>query len=66
MAVRGRARYFSVTEASYNIESSGQWKNILFLKLECQSGVRTRNHRLSKQAALTTAPGMSYSAEIMF
>ena len=27
------------------------------VKLEGQSGVRTRDHRLSKQAALTIAPG---------
>ena len=32
---------------------------VFFLKLEGQSGARTRDLRLSKQAALTTAPGYS-------
>ena len=30
------------------------------LKLECQSGVQTRDLRFSKQAALTTAPAYHY------
>ena len=32
-------------------------KHFVPLKIECQSGVRARDFRLSKQAALTTAPG---------
>ena len=32
-------------------------KDFVYLKLECQSGARARNLRLSKQRALTTAPG---------
>ena len=32
-------------------------KHFVSLKLECQSGVRTHDLRLSKQAASTTAPG---------
>ena len=32
-------------------------KHSVSLKLECQSGERARDLRLSKQAALTTAPG---------
>ena len=32
-------------------------KHVVSLKLECQSGVRPRDLRLSKQAALTTATG---------
>ena len=32
-------------------------KHYVSLKLEGQSGVQTRDPRLSKQAALTTAPG---------
>ena len=58
LAVWGRARYLSVTEAPHNIESvrlSG--KETFSLKLECQSGDWTRDFRLSKQATLTTAPG---------
>ena len=57
LAVWGRERYLSVTEAPRNIESlqmSGK-KHTVSLKLEGQSGVRTRD--LSKQAALATAPG---------
>ena len=45
-------------EASHNIEYLrviGE-ESFCFLKLEGQSGVRTRDFRLSKQAALTTAP----------
>ena len=42
----------------YWIFTSEQGRNSFFsLKLEGQSGVRTRDLRLSKQAALTTAPG---------
>ena len=32
-------------------------KHLAYLKLECQTGVRIRDLLLSKQAALTTAPG---------
>ena len=32
-------------------------KHLVYLKLECQSRVRTRNLRFSKQSASTTAPG---------
>ena len=32
-------------------------KHFVFLKFECQSGVRTRDLRFSKQAASTTTPG---------
>ena len=46
LVVWGRARYLSATEAAHNIES-----------LQDQSGVWTRDLRLSKQADLTTAPG---------
>ena len=52
-------RYYSATKVPHHIESlrlSGE--EIFFsLKLEGQSKVRTRDLRLSKQAALTTAPG---------
>ena len=42
----------------YCIFTSERGKNFFdSLKLEGQSGVRTRNLRLSKQAALSTAPG---------
>ena len=48
-----------VTEAPHNIESTSERRSIFFvsMKLEGQSKVRTRDLRLSKQAALTTAPG---------
>ena len=54
----GRVRYLSITEAPHNIEYLRVSKKETFfsLKLECQSGVRTRDLRLSKQSALTTAP----------
>ena len=47
-----------LTEALHNIESLrvSREKTFRFLKFECQSGVRSRDFRLSKQAALTTAP----------
>ena len=43
----------------HNIESlrMSVVKNCVSLKLESQSGVRPHDLRLSKQAALTTAPG---------
>ena len=44
---------------SHNIESlrvSGE-EHLVSLKLDDQSGVRTRDLRLSKQSPLTTAPG---------
>ena len=50
LAVWGRARYLSATEAPHNSEF------FVSLKLEGQSGVRARDLRLSKQAGLTTAP----------
>ena len=59
VAVCGRARYLSVTNVPYNIESlqvSGE-KHFVSLKLEGQSAVRTRDLRPSKQADFTTAPG---------
>ena len=55
----GGLRPSTVMEAPYNIESlrmSGG-KHFGYLKLEGQSGVQTRDLRLSEQAALTTAPG---------
>ena len=60
MAVWGRARYLSVTEALHNIESlrvSREETFFFFFKLEGHSGAQTRNLQLSNQAALTTAPG---------
>ena len=36
---------------------SQQGRNIVSLKLEGKTGVRTHDLQLSKQAALTTAPG---------
>ena len=59
VAVCGRARYLSVTNVPYNIESlqvSGE-KHFVSLKLEGGSAVLTRDHRPSKQADFTTAPG---------
>ena len=47
----------SVTEAPRNIESETGKNSFASLKLEGQSRARTRDLRLSKQAALTTAPG---------
>ena len=58
LAVWGRARYLSVTEAPHNIESlqmSGEGTFCYALKLKGQNGVRTRDLLLSKPAALTTA-----------
>ena len=54
-----QARYLSVTEVPHNIVSLRVTGRIVFvsLKLEGQSGARARELRLSKQAALTTAPG---------
>ena len=59
LIVWSRARYLSVTEAPHNIESSrvSGKETFCFLKLEGQCGVRARDLRLPKQAALTTAPG---------
>ena len=51
LAVWGRAPYLSITEAPQILklyECTGK---------KCQSGVRTRDLRLFKQTALTTAPG---------
>ena len=59
LAVWDPARYLSVVEASHNTESlcvRGE-ETFVSLKLECHSRVRTRVLRLSKQSALTTAPG---------
>ena len=62
----------SFTEAPHNIEYlrvSGK-KHFVSCKLEGQSGVQTRDLRLSKQATLTTAPGVpflnSYRLSIQF
>ena len=58
LAVWGRTRYLSVMEAFHNqywIFASERGRNIVSLKLKCQSGVWSHNLRLSKQAALTTA-----------
>ena len=49
-AVCGRVRYTSVTKAPHNIKSFERGRNIFFLKPECQSGVRTRDLRFSRQA----------------
>ena len=51
LAVWGRAPYLSITEAP-QILKLYEWT-----RKKCQSGVRTRDLRLSKQTALTTAPG---------
>ena len=59
LAVWDRAGYLSVTEAPLTILNLYEWaekKNVVSLKLEGQSGVRTRDLPLSKHAALT-APG---------
>ena len=61
LAVWGRARYLSVTAAPHNIESlrvSGK-KTFCFLETWRPEWVRTRDLRLSEQAALTTAPRMT-------
>ena len=54
LAVWGRARYLSVTEAPHNIEP--EKKQFVSFK---QTGVGLGNHnlRLSKQAVLTSTPG---------
>ena len=57
LVVWGRACYFSVTKAPHNIESLRVSGEETFCFFEGQSGVRTRDLRLSKQAAFTTAPG---------
>ena len=78
MAVWGRTRCLLITEAPHKIEYIYVWaekKHFASLKVEGQSGIRTRDLRLSKQAALTTAPWPSpwqrskqieYSAARMF
>ena len=55
--IQGGRRYLSVTEAPHNTESLRVREKETFLSLrpKCRSGVRTRDPRLSKQAALTTA-----------
>ena len=55
LTVWGRARYFFHTILSFY--EWAETKHCVSLKLKGQSGVRTRDLRLSKQAALTTAPG---------
>ena len=58
LAAWGRARYLSVTEVPHNVDFlrvSGK-ETFVSLKLEGQSGVRTRDLRFSKQAAKGTAP----------
>ena len=57
LAVWGRARYLSFSEAPHNTESlrvSGG-ETFVSLKPECESGGRNRDLRLSKQADLPTA-----------
>ena len=54
LSVLGQAGYLSVTEAPHNMEHL--LVSVFFFKLEGQSGVRTRDLRHSKQAALTHAP----------
>ena len=54
----GRVRYLS--EAPHNIKSlrvSREGTFFVSLKPKSQNGFRNRDLRLSKQAALTTAPG---------
>ena len=53
LAVRDRVRYLSVTEAPHNIEylRVSREKHFISLKLKLQSGVPTRDLRLSKQTA---------------
>ena len=49
----------------YWIFTSERWgRNLFFLKLECQSGVRARDLRLSKQAAVTTTPGTPHRSVV--
>ena len=59
LAVWGRARYLSVTEVPRNIEwlRVSEVENFVSSEHEGQSGVRTRDLRFCKQAALSTAPG---------
>ena len=59
LAVVGRELYLSVTEPHPNIESLrvSVEKTLVASKSEYQSGVQTRDLWLSRQAALTTAPG---------
>ena len=53
-----KQRKYETTKVQNNIESLGVSREIS-LKLKYQGGVRTRDHRISKQAALSTAPGPS-------
>ena len=59
-AVWDRERYISVTEVHHNTTSlrvSGKETVVSLLGPDCQSGCRTRDLQLSKQAASTTTPG---------
>ena len=60
LVIWGRALYLSVTEVPHNINfilyEWAEEKRFVYLNLKGQSGVRTRDLRLSKQAVLTTAP----------
>ena len=59
VVVRGRAPSISVTEVFHNTESlqvSGE-ETFVTLTPKHQSGVRTRDHRLSMQTALTATSG---------
>ena len=63
LAVWGQARYPSVTEAPTILNLYG-WagkKHLVSLKLECQSGVRTHDHRLPKQSYNTVTMGLTAS-----
>ena len=54
-------------EAPHNIEYlrvSGE-ESFVSLKSECESGIRTRDLRFARQAALTTAPGSKMGTEHM-
>ena len=53
LLVSAEARYLSVKEAPHNIESL----RVFLSNLNVRSRDETRDLRLSKQAALTTAPG---------
>ena len=44
--------------AVLNLYEGAEKKHFVSLKLECKSGIRTRDLWLSKQAALTGAPGL--------
>ena len=58
VGVRPRTQGLPLVRGGSQQYTSERGKNIFFfLKLDSQSGVRNRDRRHSKQAALTTAPG---------